>query len=265
MEEQIRLLIVEDQPEDYLAFQEYLKNIEEIDLIGQTDSACQAIEQIRDNQPDAIILDLELEEGNGIDMLFNIRELSLPYEPYIVMTTHTTYQPTLQMARDHGVGYVCSKQKKNYSPADAIQMILRAKKYMHRKPSETVRKSKIIQKQPSKEEEDQVAYVKMELSYLGITPKTKGCRILIDAIVEASHYDLQKMMVTKDLYPILAKKYNIPAKNVERNIRSAIESAWKRTSLEILEKYCPELFHAASNRPTNGEFIQHYAEKIQKK
>ncbi len=118
MEEQIRLLIVEDQPEDYLAFQEYLKNIEEIDLIGQTDSACQAIEQIRDNQPDAIILDLELEEGNGIDMLFNIRELSFPYEPYR-MTTHTTYQPTLQMARDHGVGYVCSKQKKNYSPADA--------------------------------------------------------------------------------------------------------------------------------------------------
>ncbi len=265
MEGQIRLLIVEDEPEDCLAFQEYLKNIEEIDLIGQTDSACQALEQIKDNQPDAIILDLELEEGNGIDMLYNIRELSLPYEPYIVMTTNTTYQPTLQIARDHGVGYVCSKQKKNYGPADAIQMILRAKKYMHRKPSVPIKVQKDSYPRASGADKENVSHIKMELSYLGITSKTKGCRILIDAILEASHYDLQKLMVTKDLYPILAEKYEIPIHNVERNIRSAIESAWKRTSLEVLEKYCPELFHAAPNRPTNREFIQYYAEKIQNK
>lgn len=103
---------------------------------------------------------------------------------------------------------------------------------------------------------------KMELSYICITPKTKGCRILTDAIVEACRYDPQKLMVTKDLYPFLAKKYDIPLKNVERNIRSTIESAWKRARPEALELHCPELYCAAENRPTNGEFIQYYADKI---
>ncbi len=88
---------------------------------------------------------------------------------------------------------------------------------------------------------------------------------MIDAIVEASHYDLQKMMVTKESLPNFSEKIQYSGQKCRTDIRSAIEFCWKRTSLEILEKYCPELFHAASNRPTNGEFIQHYAEKIQKK
>ena len=264
MEGQIRLLIVEDEAEDYQAFEEYLKDVKEIDFIGQTDSASQALEQIKLTQPDAIILDLELEEGNGIDMLFSIKELALPYEAYIVMTTHTTDQMTLQIARDHGVGYVCSKQKKNYGPSDAIQMILRAKKYMHRKAGPLPMK---VQESPRHKtlggkEKHWLTQTKMELSYICITPKTKGCRILTDAIVEACRYDPQKLMVTKDLYPFLAKKYDIPLKNVERNIRSTIESAWKRARPEALELHCPELYCAAENRPTNGEFIQYYADKI---
>ena len=55
MEGQIRLLIVEDEAEDYQAFEEYLKDVKEIDFIGQTDSASQVLGQIKLIQPVSII------------------------------------------------------------------------------------------------------------------------------------------------------------------------------------------------------------------
>lgn len=266
MKEPIRLLIVEDDRIECKAYQDYLCQVDEIEVIGQTDSAVQALSRVKSDLPDAMLLDLELGEGNGIDTLIEMKNLMLPFSPYVVVITNTTNQITLQMARDNGAGFICSKQKQNYSPREAVQMLLRAKKYL-RRPKKMANEKAVSPKLFSVEyqiKQGLIQEIKLELSYISMTPKTKGYPMLIDAIMIALANSEENMMVTKDIYPELTKKYKTKVKNVERNIRSTIESTWKNAKPDELERHCPELFYAHEDRPTNNEFIRYYATKLKK-
>ena len=63
---------------------------EDFNLVAITNSANTAIKNIRELQPDIIILDLELTfgQGNGFEVLESIKNDPLPFNPYIVITTN---------------------------------------------------------------------------------------------------------------------------------------------------------------------------------
>lgn len=66
----------------------------------------------------------------------------------------------------------------------------------------------------------------------------------------AAMYD-RSLSMTKELYPAIAKVAGTTPAAVERNIRSAIASAFERSSWTAQEKY----FGSQDRIPTNGEFI----------
>ena len=61
--------------------------------------------------------------------------------------------------------------------------------------------------------------------------------------------------VTKQLYPAVAKKYETTSSRVERAIRHAIEVAWDRGDVDILNSYFGYTIHTSRGKPTNNEFI----------
>jgi len=68
--------------------------------------------------------------------------------------------------------------------------------------------------------------------------------------------------VTKLLYPTVAKKYETTPSRVERAIRHAIEVAWDRGDVDVLNSYFGYTIHNERGKPTNSEFVAMIADKI---
>jgi len=68
--------------------------------------------------------------------------------------------------------------------------------------------------------------------------------------------------ITKELYPIIAIKYNTKVANVERGIRHAIEVAWSKNRIIGLNKIFNLNIYLDSDKPCNSEFIALLAERI---
>ena len=68
--------------------------------------------------------------------------------------------------------------------------------------------------------------------------------------------------VTKLLYPTVAKKYNTTSSRVERAIRHAIEIAWDRGDVDVLNNYFGYTIHTSRGKPTNSEFIALISDKL---
>ena len=69
-------------------------------------------------------------------------------------------------------------------------------------------------------------------------------------------------IVTKDIYPIIAKKYDTTTTRVERAIRHAIEISWMRGDIKLMEDLFGNSIDFDRSRPTNAEFLTTIADKF---
>ena len=100
------------------------------------------------------------------------------------------------------------------------------------------------------------------LHELGIPAHIKGYQYLRDAISMAVQDSEMMTSVTKILYPTIAKKHQTTASRVERAIRHAIEVAWDRGDVDILNSYFGYTIHTSRGKPTNSEFIAMISDKL---
>jgi len=70
----MRVFIVDDSEILRSRLIEMLSEFKEIDIVGQTGYAQEAIELIKELIPDVVILDIRLPDGNGINLLKMIKK-----------------------------------------------------------------------------------------------------------------------------------------------------------------------------------------------
>ncbi len=97
---------------------------------------------------------------------------------------------------------------------------------------------------------------------IGVPANIKGYQYLRDAILRViENVDIINA-VTKELYPEVAKQFCTTPSRVERAIRHAIEVAWNRGNVEVLQQYFRYTISNIKGRPTNSEFIALVADKL---
>ena len=71
-------------------------------------------------------------------------------------------------------------------------------------------------------------------------------------------------MITKVVYPTVAKRYNTKASRVERSIRHAICSAWDSPDINhrMQSAMFGKILYSGRTRPTNGQFIATLADLL---
>ena len=86
---------------------------------------------------------------------------------------------------------------------------------------------------------------------LGVTSKYKGYYFLAEAVKLSVEMQGRPIKITKDIYPILARKYKSTPSNVEHNIRTLVNICWinHKEDLELIAGCSME------DKPTNSEFI----------
>lgn len=101
-------------------------------------------------------------------------------------------------------------------------------------------------------DQEQLAWiVETVLRRLRISGKLKGLWYLNYAVIETVKDPFRTMLITKDLYPEIAKAHRTTIPRVERAIRTAVQSCWDngRNELDQMAGY-----HLVK-RPSNTEFI----------
>ncbi len=100
------------------------------------------------------------------------------------------------------------------------------------------------------------------LHQIGVPAHIKGYHYLRDSIIMAIEDPEIINAVTKQLYPSVAKRYSTTSSRVERAIRHAIEVAWDRGDVDVLNSYFGYTIHNTRGKPTNSEFIAMISDKL---
>ena len=131
MKNNLSILLVEDNARECGEIINYIERLDDTSLIGVTNNTTKALEIIADSLPDALILDLELHNGlgNGLTLLQDLKKLSLPFIPYILITTNNSSSITHKSARKLGADFIIPKYKEDYSAKTVVDFLRMMKAY----------------------------------------------------------------------------------------------------------------------------------------
>lgn len=91
------------------------------------------------------------------------------------------------------------------------------------------------------------------LRLIGIGPRYRGHRFLVLAVELAMREGAEDLLVTKTIYPEVARAFQTSWQCVERNIRTVVRHAWEMPDHRYLDALAG---HHLESRPSNGEFIR---------
>ena len=208
--------------------------------IAITSDGQQALQLLRSFLPDILVLDLMLPGLDGISLLQQAVESGI--RPMVLATTRYPSQYTLAALEQLGVEYVMVK------PCDLHAVALRVTDL-----SQQLKVPAFSQPEPR-------ALISNTLLRLGISTKLRGYSYLREAIILMSRDPNQS--ITKELYPAVASLCDGTAIQIERSIRSAITTAWKRQDPHIWQLYFAASENGRIPRPTNAAFISRLADLL---
>lgn len=103
------------------------------------------------------------------------------------------------------------------------------------------------------------------LHQIGVPAHIKGYTYVREAIRLAVVEPDTLNSITKVLYPTVAKTFKSTSSRVERAIRHAIEVAWDRGDVDVLNSYFGYTIQSQRGKPTNSEFVAMISDKIRLK
>ena len=257
MNRELNILLIEDDIDTCKHFTEYADLTKDISISAITNNSYRAVELLTEYLPDAIILDLELNQGKGNGLLFlqDLHKLSLPFKPYILVTTNNSSALTYDYARKYGADFIMSKHKDDYSEQAAIEFLKMMKDIIQNNISQN-RTDYNPDESSSQKEKRLIRLIDIELNQIGISPKAIGYKYLTDAIllVMEGH--------TNNLCTTIGDKYSKTDASVERAMQNAINNAWRSNDIDELLKHYSARINSDRGVPTLTEFVYYYANKI---
>ena len=87
----VRVFLVEDSPLIRKRIVDSLDSIGGFEVIGFSESEEEAVETIADVQPDVVITDIRLKQGNGIEVVRQVRLKPVAVQPKIYVLSNYAY------------------------------------------------------------------------------------------------------------------------------------------------------------------------------
>lgn len=268
--ENVNVVIVDDNPMILNTLDEVISSEAGLSVIGRADNGKDAIDMIKDTQPDVVLLDLVMPQMDGITVVENIKKKTsmLKNPAFIILSAVGGEQMTEEAFQfQAGANYFLMKP---FDKDILVNKIRRIGKRPVRPVPGKVLEAPLKAATPEEAAMNREEYMKEHLETditkmlheLGIPAHIKGYQYLRDAISMVVRDREMMEAVTKILYPEIAKKNYTSSSRVERAIRHAIEVAWGRGSLEVIDELFGYTISTGKGKPTNSEFIALIADKI---
>ncbi|MBO5356300.1 MAG: sporulation transcription factor Spo0A [Clostridia bacterium] len=252
MEINAKILIADENPQTRHATKEALarKGYRSID---EAFNGEEALIKINRNHPDIVIADIWLSKLDGIGLIRNCKGISFEPDmaPSFIMASLVSSQSVFIDATNAGASLCLMKPFDISSLCEHIDTI-----YRNRLASSS---------NPTPSSFDIEAQVTKVIHQIGVPAHIKGYQYLRTAILMTISDNEIINSVTKILYPSVAKKYSTTTSRVERAIRHAIEVAWDRGDVDVLNSYFGYTVQNNRGKPTNSEFIAMIADNMRLK
>ena len=269
MREKITVLIADDNQEFSTTLATYLKNQDDMVVVGRAKDGNEALDMVSSLMPDIILLDVIMPHLDGIGVLEQINMIKMNKKPICIMLSAVGQDKITRRAIELGAEYYVVKpfdidllitrirELKNYKPSQANNFIARDREI-------GIAKSQYIDisNMSTNKEDNLEALVTNVIHEVGVPAHIKGYQYLREAIIMVVN-DIDVInQITKCLYPQIARKFHTTPSRVERAIRHAIEVAWGRGQQDVVENIFGYTVSAAKGKPTNSEFIAMISDKL---
>ncbi len=241
-------VILADNNRDYLRLLSgFIAETNYFRIVDYAFDGYQALELAQKHKPDLLLLDLIMPMLDGFAVIEELYKNGYDAQTKVVITTAVGIDFIFKKAESFGVDYVFLKPFDKAVFQKRIVELMRdefsCKNFSGRKPSPD-------------------SIVTKHIKTVGITANVRGYYYLRDAILMVyEDYSLMSRLIT-GIYASIAKKYNSTTQRVERAMRHAIETAWNRGNIIVLEEFFGYTILEERGKPTNGEFIAMLADKL---
>ena len=262
-EQRYKVLIVEDDARYAEPLKSCLNQSKDFVTMAVTDSAVEALRIVRSGLPDAMIVDLQLDagEGDGMQLLQEIHDMKeeLSIAPYTLVLTSVTSEKTKERLNRGLADYTFSKRTKNYHPNLILgHLRIMSCEFDCHAPA----------KQKSLSAFDEKALIRTrverELNQYYIKPGNEAKDFLIDAICIAVAMPPHERLRVKDLFVAVGKIHGKTTQNMNVRIDHLIQQAFLKTDESDLEKAYTPYRDISRTAPTPKAFIIYIADKIRK-
>lgn len=251
MEKRIKLLIANDSAEFRSDTGRVFEN-SGLEVSYAPKDGMKLLDKIEATCPNVVLSNLFMPRLDGIGVMKAVRTKMPDSQPLFIIVSSFT-SPTLEReVLLSGAAYFAIAP---YDATDLADRIVQLCSMNGMKVPQT-------QQAPEAEEPSLKIQVTEILHQIGVPAHIKGYHYLRDSIIMAIETPDIINSVTKQLYPGVAKRYDTTASRVERAIRHAIEVAWDRGDVDILNSYFGYTIHNTRGKPTNSEFIAMISDRL---
>jgi len=254
--------IADDNERMLQLLEDVLHTDEEIQVVGKAHNGEEILNVIKEKEPDVVLLDIIMPKLDGLTVMEKAnQDTAITKKPAFIVITAVGQEGITEDAFSLGAYYYIMKPFDNNTLLNRIKYV---KTNMGRHPAVN-NKSSQTPKSNSRIEDVKVsleADVTDMLHDIGIPAHIKGYQYLRAAIMMAVEDMDMLNCITKVLYPTIAKNFQTTSSRVERAIRHAIEVAWSREQIDILDSLFGYTVSNGKGKPTNSEFIALIADKI---
>lgn len=249
MDSKIKLLITENKGDVGVENLNLLMNSDFESIFCQKDGE-EVLRRIKNDSPSIVLMDLFMPKLDSIGVMKALKRDCDNINMPIIVVLSSFDSPALEReVMSQGASYFVIK------PYDMKNLLENVKSIMCNNHKE----GSIHKLDTSVGMEVKVTEI---LHQIGVPAHIKGYHYLRDSIIMSIEHPEIINAVTKQLYPSVAKKFETTSSRVERAIRHAIEVAWDRGDVDILNSYFGYTIHISRGKPTNSEFIAMIADKL---
>lgn len=246
-----KILIADENPNSRGTLRDELKEHGYANIYEATNGE-EALSMISTVNPEIVLIDVLLSKLDGIGVIRQARKSLGEDAPIFIVMTLLGNHNVLLEANNAGASMCMIKPVNAESLAHHIENLLPLS----------------FSLAPQSEDyaaNDLEAQVTKIIHQIGVPAHIKGYQYLRTAILLTVNDSEIINSVTKILYPTVAKKYQTTTSRVERAIRHAIEVAWDRGDVEVLNSYFGYTIQINRGKPTNSEFIAMIADNLRLK
>ena len=199
------------------------------------------IESIKNDPPDAAVLDITAQNGDVITIMKQTKEMGVKFPAFIITSDYDNEFIERQVIDNGGSKFLL----KPYDADDLFSAI-----------------SSALGDKANSISDDMEVVITEIIHQLGVPAHIKGYHYLRTAILNSIEDKNMLDSVTKQLYPTVAGIYDTTSSRVERAIRHANEIAWDRGNVDTLNSFFGYTVDTGKGKPTNSEFIALITDKL---
>ena len=255
-----KVVIADDNERMVNLLEEILSADNAIEVVGVADNGIDAIEVIKDCQPDVVLLDLIMPKLDGLGVMEKIQgDGDIEKTPLFIIVSAVGQEGITEEAFELGASYYILKPFNNDTVLTRVKQVNKGARTRLIENNYHVTAYENREDYIEKHLETDVTNIIHEI---GVPAHIKGYQYLRDAIMNCVDDPEMLSSITKLLYPAIAKKHKTTPSRVERAIRHAIEVAWSRGKMDTIDELFGYTVNNGKGKPTNSEFIALIADKI---